>query len=513
MLLLFCIQYQSTGTPIHSITIRVTFLIWIYSRVDHSHHYPLLSSPVEPPVIAEPPSPHVQAPGNCKDVTNTTIASEQVGLDLCVQAGPDAQLYLNCITETGTPAPTFSWFKDGVEINSSSDGYTIFPNGTLLMGNILLPVDAAIAGVPDVTGLYTCVAVNLAGSTDANATSYVVPFGSELYDMSLYIMCNILPPKPAIIVCILWEYHTLCLSPVDISLDAVSAHYAPLHLQLFNQLHASILESGTNDDSHIVVLLGYGKTLKYGDYYPGRFYDGGEQSIPPNIMENMFDLVNIIPNAESLVMMLTDSHHLSETYEYLVNELKVSQPETPQDTLDSARDYLQAQVSDIGDIANEPMPRLSLYLMYKNRYYQKKLEVENQIEYQRNRLSLINTFSEWYDRNGQILEAEVDDAYIKWEMFGYKRDVEEWLDVLNLQDYSESLDEARALLFTTRMISKFKDEKVYYPVEFNPDQWFELLGNRYDTCVVVALKLSKHRISWKPGNVVLFVGVVSVVLS
>ena len=39
-------------------------------------------------------------------------------------------------------------------------------------------MDAAIAGVADVVGVYSCLAVNIAGA--ANASSYIVPFGGEI---------------------------------------------------------------------------------------------------------------------------------------------------------------------------------------------------------------------------------------------------------------------------------------------------------------------------------------------
>ena len=53
-------------------------------------------------MIADPALP-LHAPGNCIDLTKTTVASEQIGADLCVQAGPDAKLYLNCVMDKGNP--------------------------------------------------------------------------------------------------------------------------------------------------------------------------------------------------------------------------------------------------------------------------------------------------------------------------------------------------------------------------------------------------------------------------
>ena len=265
----------------------------------------------------------------------------------------------------------------------------------------------------------------------------------------------------------------------DISTDAVSMHYLPLHLEFYQQLHESATEHMdlvTNGMQH-VVLLTAGKILQYKDYYPGRQFDGGEDSIPPHIMEAMFNLVDIIPNADSIVAKKDESHSLSETYQFLVSDLKVISKEIPPDTLKEARTYLQEHVLDIGDPDAMSLPRLSLYLKYKNKYYSKRLEVDNQIDQQREQLTG-SEFSRWHDRYGYILQDQVKDEYIKWEMYGNKTDIEKRLSILNLQDRSQTLQEARAILKVTRKTSKLRDEQLYYPVKFDPKHWFDLLKNR-----------------------------------
>ena len=62
-------------------------------------------------------------------------------------------------------------------LNSSLDDFTVYSNGTLLIENLRTNVDSAISDQLDLSGLYTCVATNIAGST--NASSYVIPFGSK----------------------------------------------------------------------------------------------------------------------------------------------------------------------------------------------------------------------------------------------------------------------------------------------------------------------------------------------
>ncbi len=129
----------------------------------------------EPPKVAEPLSP-LHAPGNCRDLTNVTIATARVGLNLCVLASSESRLYLECTPAKGFPAPTTEWFKDGEKINSSSV-FVILSNGTLLIQSILHPIESSATGVPGVMGLYTCLLSNVAGA--ANTSSYIVPFGGK----------------------------------------------------------------------------------------------------------------------------------------------------------------------------------------------------------------------------------------------------------------------------------------------------------------------------------------------
>ena len=260
-------------------------------------------------------------------------------------------------------------------------------------------------------------------------------------------------------------------------------HYLPLHLELYKQLHESAIEHMdlvANGMQHVVFLTA-GKILQYKDYYPGRQFDGGEDSIPPRVMEGMFSLVDVIPNAESIAAKEDEGHSLSEAYGYLVNDLKVDSIEIPPDILSEARNYLQEHVVDIGDPDAVPIPRLSLYLQYKNKYYTKRLEIDTRVDYQREKLTG-SEFSKWHERNGYILQDQVKDDYIKWEMYGNKTEVEKRLSVLNLQDHSQTLEEARAILKAARKTSTLRDEQLYYPVQFDPPYWFDLLTNRSEFC-------------------------------
>ena len=234
------------------------------------------------------------------------------------------------------------------------------------------------------------------------------------------------------------------------------------------------MEALASEEQHLA-LLGTARLLGYDDYYPGRDFDGSEETIPPVILENMFSLVDVIPDASSLVADI-EEEPLAEVYKSLVHGLQVKGDDTDPVQMQEAREYLQAVVDDAGGLNAVPLPRLSLYLQYKSRYYLKKLEVETLIEAQRKRL-FGRQFSDWYDRQAQLLQSGIEDAMMKWNVFGDKDAVEKNISKLNLEDFSEPLDEARSLLLATRKRSKTREDAFYYPVEFVPSQWFELLQN------------------------------------
>lgn len=112
----------------------------------------------------------VNSPGNCLDLTHDLENAQQVGLKLCVKAGPSAQLTLRCDITEGIPTPVVKWLKDGNEVLTSGGYNPISLNLTLS-----LPTNASNAEKEEIEGNYTCVAINVAGV--ASASSHVTLFG------------------------------------------------------------------------------------------------------------------------------------------------------------------------------------------------------------------------------------------------------------------------------------------------------------------------------------------------
>ena len=195
----------------------------------------------------------------------------------------------------------------------------------------------------------------------------------------------------------------------------------------------------------------------------------------PQTMENMFDLVDIIPDGGSIVFNPHRSPRLQQTYSQLVEMLQVAPSSLSPEQQTSVRRYFQETIHDPSN--GQTLPRLSLYLLYKNNYHKTKMEVEDLIESKRRGL-LGWEFTQWYERNIHTLQMKMNDAYMKWEMYADKADVENRLDTLNLEDHSQEIRIAQALLLASQRMSRFKDEKQYYLVKLYPDTWYKDLKNQ-----------------------------------
>ena len=417
--------------------------------------------------IAVPPwlniSELTNLPGNCLDLTqNSDNNTHQIGIDLCVRAGPNKELTLRCEVLHGDPTPQVRWLRDGKDlaVTLSKDSY----ENTTESLTLALPFDASSAAKQAIEGNYSCVATNAAGV--AVASSYIILFGG----MQGSFACSL----------------NTCFSITDIPMQSAAMEFVKKQSELYHQLHQTLSEhfQGVQDGSEHLMFLTSGKVLSYEDFDPGYRYDESEESILPQTMENMFDLVDVIPDGKSIVFDPQTSERLQQTYGSLLDMLQVAPSSLPANEQQEIRTYLLETVQDIGSSSNEFLPRLSLYLLYKNSYYRTVFEVDDLIESQRQTLFSWQ-FTQWYEHNVNILNNRKQEALTKWKMFAYKDEVEERLHFLTLTDYSQEINTAQVLLLTNRRQSLFKDQKVYYLVRFYPDTWYKDLKNRYVTGILL----------------------------
>ena len=263
----------------------------------------------------------------------------------------------------------------------------------------------------------------------------------------------------------------------DIPAGKSIQEFGRTYADIYNQLHKSVSEHFPrvrNAEQHLTFLT-MGKMLGYEDFDPGYLYDESEESVLPQTMENMFDLVDVIPDGGSIVFNPHRSPRLQQTYSQLVEMLQVVPSSISHGEQIKIQHYFQEPIQDPN--SRKTLPRLSLYLLYKNTYYKTKMEVEDLIESKRRGL-LGWEFTQWYERNIHTLQMKISDAYTKWEMYANKAEVEEKLENLNLEDHFQMINEARSFMLASQRTSRFKDEKQYYLVKLYPDTWYKELKNQ-----------------------------------
>ena len=225
------------------------------------------------------------------------------------------------------------------------------------------------------------------------------------------------------------------------------------------------------------MLMGTAKLQFIEDFDPGKLFDGSEKSMLPRTMENMFSLVDIIPNS---LPLLQGTRPLYETYKTLVYNLTLLKRNVAASDVQNATLYLKELVFDLDQVRGAAqIPRLSLYLQYKDRYNSKALDVKREMEVQRGKLSH-EEYSDWYASKGILLESERDGLYMKWETLGDKSGVEKRLALLDLQDHIKPLNDVKAILEASKKPSVLHEDGQYMPVQFSPSNWHHLhLLKRY----------------------------------
>lgn len=266
----------------------------------------------------------------------------------------------------------------------------------------------------------------------------------------------------------------------DISQKVLQNHFMPLQQDLYSKLHHLI----SNSDSDVstghkhVVLMKTAKPLFFEDFDPGKLFDGSEKTISPRTMENMFNLVDMVPGS---LPFLQDTRPLSKTYHTLVNKLVPIRSHVAKHNIMNAIGYLKELVMDVENMSsnNSQIMRLILYNRFKLSYLGKALNVEKEIELRHSTLSPA-AYSDWYSSEGVLLEGEKDGIYQMWESLGDKSGVEKMLQLLDLKDHLMPLNNVKAIFEASKKPSLLHDDKYYLPIEFLPRNWFQLyLPKRY----------------------------------
>ena len=294
----------------------------------------------------------------------------------------------------------------------------------------------------------------------------------------------------------------LCLLPL---LPAVHAAQHPADLScypravladVYRSLHDAIKEHviGCDSDVKHVELLGLGKPLKYDNFNPGKrklpLTISQLGTLPISVVENAQPIVDkIFPTGDMIKSSPKNTKaqndynfaSLSSTFSYILRHMMVKPKNFTSDNVLKAKYYLQELVPNSEQVLNKDapsLPRLLLYDYYRSRYLQVSGQRDSQID--KNRLKLTQTmFETWGQKELPSLMSDVDAAYMKWQVLGYKTEVENQLQYFDVDRQEDKLMKTKALFRSAARSSERDPHVTVYPFTFIPDDWYQTLKSRY----------------------------------
>ena len=261
---------------------------------------------------------------------------------------------------------------------------------------------------------------------------------------------------------------------------------------IYRNLHDSIRTHviGCDSGERHVELLSLGKPLKYDSFNPGRRKQPQSlskfNSLPISVVENALPFVDkIFPTKTAFNTVATKSQSdynyesLSSTFSYILRHMMVNPKNFSSDEVLKAKYYLQELVPNSEKVLIEDahsLPRLILYDYYRARYLEESSKRDSQVN--KNRLRLTQSmFEEWGKKQLPPLTSDVDAAYTKWQILGYKTEVENQLQYFDIDRQEDKLMSTRALFRAAARSSERDPHIRVYPFTFIPDDWYKILKN------------------------------------
>ena len=272
---------------------------------------------------------------------------------------------------------------------------------------------------------------------------------------------------------------------------------------VYRSLHDAIKEHVVGCESGIkhVEVLATGKQLKIDDYKPNvgsvtkpnsAFFSQFGR-LPLSIVERALPIVDKIFPSESLIKPVavnTTGHtllrdynfdSLSSTFKYVLEQMMVTPKNFTSDELLRAKYYLQELVPNpehVVDATASSLPRFILYDYYRAHYLEESGKRDTEIEFKRLK-STQQQFKEWSHKELPPLVSNAEAAYMKWQVFGYKTEVENQLQYFDMGNQEDRLMRSRALFRSAARFSENDPHFKVYPMSFEPENWYNVLKSRY----------------------------------
>ena len=223
-----------------------------------------------------------------------------------------------------------------------------------------------------------------------------------------------------------------------------------------------------------VEILDIGMPLSHSDFNPGKTKRSAQQTV-----ENAQPLVDKIyplhPPLDSVSLKEYGYDSMSATYGYILQQFIPTG--LLNSTLAAARAFLTEQVTNPELVVNNETlaSRYQLYNHYRTNYLHMKALEDNAIDDSRQQLSSRN-FEEWGQKELSMIESDTHTAFQKWQVFGYKYEVEKHLHNLDMDASEENKLLSSTALYKSMGERSLKDiHMLVYPVLFKPENWYEEL--------------------------------------
>lgn len=276
--------------------------------------------------------------------------------------------------------------------------------------------------------------------------------------------------------------------------DVSQCHKNLIQKELYRSLYRAIKENAICTSQKVITnveLLDLGTPLSFEDFDPGKpssfaaiFSQPG--ALPLSVVENGIPLVDqVYPTGTNQFQLLSnysdDSKDyrfdsFSSTYDYILTHMMLLPRNFSDDEVLRAKYYLQELVPNPELVLrNETkLPRFLLYDYYRSNYLHEKGVKDDAIDTNRTHLTQLK-FELWGQKKLSKFESDTEAAYVKWQAFGYKSEVEKQLQFFDVDKHEDKLMNTRALFKSMGRPSEREAHRTIYPFTLEPSNWFEKL--------------------------------------
>ena len=129
-----------------------------------------------------------------------------------------------------------------------------------------------------------------------------------------------------------------------------------------------------------------------------------------------------------------------------------------------------------------------IIILFFTRFFELQIEFEKEMN---ERESMLKDnpveYHKWFQIHYPAMQADLEDAYTEWSIYGEKDTVEYHKGRLDIRSHFVDLQKAKISLRSSKKMSLDRATS-YYPVNFEPSNWYQYIHPRLDiACTFVRL--------------------------